>query len=94
MALHELATNAMRFDALSDDKGRAIPSRDIVDGTKPHRLWVHWEEPGGPPVTSPERTGFGSPMIERALAAKFGGTAEIDNRPHSVVLTVEAPLPE
>jgi len=65
-----------------------------VDGARPERLWVRWEELGGPPVAPPQRKGFGSRMIERALAAELDGTAEIDYRPRGLVCTVEAPLPD
>jgi PAS domain S-box-containing protein len=94
MALHELATNAVKYGALSTDAGRVILNWDIVDGSKPDRLWLRWEEIGGPPVTPPTHRGFGSRMIERALAAELGGTAEVDYRPRGVVFTLEAPLPE
>lgn len=94
MAFHELATNAVKYGALSNEAGRVILNWDIVDGSKPERLWVRWEEIGGPPVTSPERRGFGSRMIERALASELGGTAEIDYRPRGLVCTVEAPMPD
>ncbi|AWN51083.1 PAS domain-containing protein [Methylobacterium sp. 17Sr1-1] len=94
MALHELATNAVKYGALSNDKGRVMLNWDIVDGSKPDRLWLRWEEIGGPAVTPPQRRGFGSRMIERALAAELEGTAEIDYRPRGLVCTVEAPLPD
>ncbi|AWN42750.1 hypothetical protein DK389_22400 [Methylobacterium durans] len=94
MALHELATNAVKYGALSNDKGRVILNWDIVDGSQPPHLWLRWEELGGPPVVAPTRTGFGTRMIERALASELGGTAEIEYRPRGVVFTLEAPLPE
>ncbi|MEH3148627.1 MAG: PAS domain-containing protein [Methylobacterium frigidaeris] len=94
MALHELATNAVKYGALSNDRGRVILDWDIVDGMKPDRLWLRWEEIGGPPVTPPTRKGFGSRMIERVLAAEIGGAAEVDYRPRGAVFTLEAPLPE
>ncbi|WP_342151307.1 PAS domain-containing protein [Methylorubrum sp. SB2] len=94
MALHELATNAVKYGALSDANGRVILDWDIVGEDRPGRLWVRWEEIGGPPVTPPRRKGFGSRMIERALAAELGGTAEIDYRPRGLVCTVEAPMPD
>jgi len=94
MALHELATNAVKYGALSDGAGRVILNWDVVDGARPERLWVRWEELGGPPVAPPQRKGFGSRMIERALAAELDGTAEIDYRPRGLVCTVEAPLPD
>ena len=94
LALHELATNAVKYGALSNEKGRVILNWEVHDGAVPDRLWMRWEEVGGPQVTKPTRTGFGSRMIERALATELGGTAEIEYRPKGIVFTVEAPLPE
>lgn len=94
LALHELATNAVKYGALSNDDGRVILNWDRVESTKGERLWLRWEELGGPDVVPPTRQGFGTRMIERALAAEFGGSAEIDYRPRGVVVTVEAPLLE
>ncbi|MCK2053774.1 PAS domain S-box protein [Methylobacterium sp. 37f] len=94
LAIHELATNSVKYGSLSRDAGRVIVSWDVVDGSSPARLWFQWQEVGGPRVSRPTRTGFGSRMIERALAQEIGGTAEIDYRPRGVVFTAEAPLPE
>ncbi|KQO74568.1 PAS domain S-box protein [Methylobacterium sp. Leaf88] len=94
LAIHELATNSVKYGSLSRDDGRVIVSWDIVDGSSPDRLWFQWQEVGGPRVSRPTRTGFGSRMIERALAQEIGGTAEIDYRPRGVVFTAEAPLLE
>ncbi|WP_457106255.1 HWE histidine kinase domain-containing protein [Methylobacterium sp. P5_C11] len=94
MALHELATNAVKYGALSNDKGRVILNWDVVDGAKPAHLWFRWEEIGGPPVTAPSRGGFGTRLIERALAAEMGGTAEIQYRQSGAVFTLDAPLPD
>jgi PAS domain S-box-containing protein len=92
LALHELATNAVKYGALSNDEGRVILNWQLVDGATESHLWLRWEELGGPAVSSPSRTGFGTRMIERALAAEFGGSAEIEYRPRGVVFTIEAPL--
>lgn len=94
MALHELATNAVKYGALSNDSGRVVLDWGIVEGWQPPHLWLRWEEIGGPPVAKPKRNGFGSRMIERALAMELGGTARIAYRPGGVVFTVEAPAPE
>jgi PAS domain S-box-containing protein len=94
LAIHELATNSVKYGSLSSDDGRVIVSWDVVDGSSPDRLWFQWQEVGGPRVSPPTRTGFGSRMIERALAREIGGKAEIDYRPRGVVFTAEAPLPE
>lgn len=94
MALHELATNAVKYGALSKDGGQVALTWEVVIRSGPALLRLTWEETGGPPVTVPERAGFGSRLIERALASEMGGKAEIDYRPAGVRFTLEAPLPE
>lgn len=90
MAIHELATNALKYGALSNDSGAVRIAWDVVDG----RLKLEWRESGGPGVEVPSRRGFGSRMIERGLAAELGGSVEIHFNPDGVVCTVDAPLPE
>ena len=65
-----------------------------IEGDEPAQLRLRWEEAGGPPVAAPARKGFGSRLIERALAAEVGGTAAIDYAREGVVFSLEAPLPE
>ena len=93
MALHELATNAVKYGALSTDRGSVTLTWE-VEGERPAQLRLRWEEAGGPPVVAPARSGFGSRLIERALAAEVGGSASIDYARDGVVFTLEAPLPE
>lgn len=81
MALHELATNAVKYGALSGDSGRVRIEWSIVSD----RLNLSWSETGGPPVEPPTRTGFGSRMIERALAGSIGGSAKIEYLPGGIV---------
>jgi PAS domain S-box-containing protein len=94
MALHELATNAVKYGALATDEGSVRLTWDILDVEGSKRLRVRWEEFGGPAVTPPSKTGFGARMIQRALAVEIGGTAEIDYRPSGIVFTARAPLGE
>ena len=89
MALHELATNAVKYGALSVPEGRV----DIAwsdDGDTRFRLV--WIESGGPLVTPPTRRGFGVRMIERALASDLGGTVVIDFATEGLVCTIDAPI--
>jgi two-component sensor histidine kinase len=88
LAVHELATNAIKYGALSVETGRVDIGWDVSDG----RLRWRWRERGGPAVAPPARTGFGSRMIERALATQLSGTAAIDYRPDGIVCTIDAPL--
>ena len=94
LALHELATNAAKYGALSNDEGhvRLSWSIDDVDPAKERRFVFTWQEVGGPTVTPPSRRGFGSMMIERSLRAYFRGEASLDYHPAGLVFTLDAPL--
>lgn len=80
MALHELATNAVKYGALSNATGTVDVDWSIDDDT----FILTWSEAGGPEVSKPTRSGFGSRMIERALSASLAGTAKIDYRPQGI----------
>jgi PAS domain S-box-containing protein len=92
MAVHELATNAAKYGALAAPDG-TVAIRWTIEGAPP-RLRLTWRESDGPPVVPPTRRGFGTRMIERALAYEFGGTARLDYRPDGLVCTIDAPMPE
>ena len=92
MALHELATNAVKYGALSATDGRVDIAWDQVGQPGALRLALTWTERGGPPVTPPESRGFGSRLIERGLAAELSGSADIDFHPDGVVCRIEALL--
>ncbi|MDB5691440.1 MAG: hypothetical protein JWO81_503 [Alphaproteobacteria bacterium] len=87
MALHELATNASKYGALSVAGGRVI-LRWTLDGGD--RLRLEWREADGPGVRPPERRGFGLRMIERALSADLGATVGVDFEPSGLVCRIEA----
>jgi PAS domain S-box-containing protein len=78
MALHELATNAVKHGALASGGGsiRVGWAIEDCDGAACFRLT--WIERGGPPVSQPQRTGFGRTVIERMIAQTLGGTATLD----------------
>ena len=92
MALHELCTNATKYGALSNAEGRVSVTWRVEPDGEP-RLRLTWRESGGPPVSPPERRGFGSRMIERALAAELQGQVRLDFRPEGLVCEIDAPLP-
>lgn len=93
LALHEMATNAVKYGALTTANGRVLLNWDIDRSQQPHRFRLQWEEIGGPTVVAPKARGFGIQIIERNLAAEFNGKAAINFRPNGVVLTVNASLP-
>lgn len=89
LALHELATNAAKYGALSNDTGSVTVSWGIgLDAT----FHFVWRESGGPKVTEPERRGFGSRMINRVLAADFNGSVRVDYSPGGLLCEIRAPL--
>ncbi len=92
MALHELATNAVKYGALSNKTGTIEVSWQVQNGAAPPRLVLRWIEAGGPPVVAPQRRGFGSRLIERTLANDPDGQVEIAFAPTGVVCTVDAPV--
>jgi two-component sensor histidine kinase len=89
LALHELATNAAKYGALSMVGGSIAVTWGVADG----ELDFIWREIGGPPVAPPTHRGFGTRMIERTLATEFGGTVELVFEPTGLTCRVTAPLP-
>lgn len=90
MALHELGTNATKYGALSNTDGRVSVRWDVLnDGST---FAFHWLETGGPKVTAPNSQGFGSRMIEKALAGYFSGTATLDFAPDGLRFELLAPV--
>jgi PAS domain S-box-containing protein len=93
MAVHELCTNAVKYGALSNEEGKVVVDWKVMQVAGSSRLHFQWREEGGPRVAAPSSRGFGTRMIERALAAELGGSARIEFPPQGICCTVEAPLP-
>ena len=93
MGLHELATNALKYGALSVDGGQVKIQWAIIHDTV-SRLQMSWSERGGPPVFLPIPLGFGTRLIERSLAQDLGGTAQIIFAPEGIICLLDAPLEE
>jgi two-component sensor histidine kinase len=92
MILHEIATNAAKYGALSNDTGTIRLHWEILTETTPPKLRLIWTEAGGPPVVAPVQRGFGSRLIERSARDQLGGEATVDFLPHGVVYTVTCSL--
>jgi two-component sensor histidine kinase len=92
LAVNELATNAVKYGALSNDVGTV----GIVWSTPTHEtvpsFMFKWNESNGPPVVPPARTGFGSRLIERVLANDFGAKICITYSAGGIVCELLAPL--
>jgi PAS domain S-box-containing protein len=88
MAMHELATNALKYGALSNETGVVTVSWSVAGD----RLHLEWRETGGPPVSKPDRRGFGSRLIERGLAAEMSGDVAMMFEPGGLVCVIDAQL--
>jgi PAS domain S-box-containing protein len=91
MALHELATNAVKFGALSEGAGRVAISWRL-EGDPPERvLVVSWQESGGPAVSAPEYAGFGTTIIERITGQSLAGRVNTIYAPAGLTWELRAP---
>ena len=92
MALHELATNAIKYGALSVPEGQVTIRWNLNGNVTERRLTFSWTEQDGPIVATPTRIGFGTRMIERVLSRHIRGKAEIQYLPEGVRFAIEAPV--
>jgi two-component sensor histidine kinase len=90
MVLHELATNAAKYGALSCQGGVVAVSWRVLEGK---RLRIDWDEAGGPRVREPHSRGFGTRLVERGIAEELKGSAQISFAPAGVRGQIEIPLP-
>lgn len=94
MILHEIATNAAKYGALSNDSGTVTLDWEVIQESAGRKLRLVWTEAGGPPVTAPVQRGFGSRLIERSTRDQLGGEATVDFLPRGVVYTISCALEE
>ena len=94
MILHEMATNAAKYGALSNDTGKVVLDWEVDSDDAGPLLRLIWTETGGPRVVAPLQRGFGSRLIERSARDQLGGEATVDFLPTGVVYTVICALKE
>jgi PAS domain S-box-containing protein len=87
LALHELATNAGKYGALSTDKGRV----DVSWGTGGGMFMMRWTESEGPPVSTPLRRGFGTIVMDMMAERSVGGNVDLDYAPSGVIWKMACP---
>jgi two-component sensor histidine kinase len=92
LAVHELATNAVKYGSLSVPDGKVHVMWALTSGSGQPALLVEWVESGGPPVKKPERQGFGSKLIQRGLAQQLGGEIKLDFAPAGIRCVITFPL--
>lgn len=91
MALHELATNAVKHGALAAGDGRIRVDWSVEERAGQAAFSMAWVEEGGPSVDKPRRSGFGRTMIERMIAQALGGAATLDFAPGGVAWRFTCP---
>jgi two-component sensor histidine kinase len=92
MVLHELATNAAKYGALSNHSGRvSVRWFWLPNGSPHHRLAIEWQEIGGPPVSPPNASGYGTSIIRELLPYEVGGTTDLTFASSGVRCRMEVP---
>jgi PAS domain S-box-containing protein len=92
MAIQELATNAVKYGALSNASGEVWIEWSLDASVVPQCLNLTWQESGGPLVRAPSQRGFGTRLIERSLAQELNGQVAIEFAPEGVRCNVAAPI--
>ena len=87
LAMHELATNAGKYGALSTGKGRV----DVGWGTDGDTFTMSWTEREGPLVSAPKRGGFGTTVVERMAKQSVDGAVELDHAPSGLSWRLTCP---
>lgn len=90
LAVHELATNAAKYGALSSNVGN-VEVRWTIEPQE-QALTISWLESGGPPVSPPKRSGFGRLLLERAIASDLSGRVELDFAERGIRCVVQLPV--
>jgi CheY-like chemotaxis protein len=88
LALHELATNAAKYGALSTDSG----TLSVAWRAGPESLLLEWAETGGPPAAEPARLGFGLTIVRSSIEAQFRGGVRYEWRPEGLRCTLSIPV--
>jgi two-component sensor histidine kinase len=88
LLIHELATNAAKYGALSVHSGQISIHWTLVETN----LAIEWRETGRPIVAAPTHKGFGTRLLSRALG-QFGGSAELNFDPSGLICTMNVSIP-
>jgi two-component sensor histidine kinase len=92
MAIHELATNALKYGALATPGGRVAVTWTL-EGGPAGRLRLRWAESGGPPVEgAPAQRGFGTRVLDGTVRGQLGGTVALSWNVAGLACDIEVPL--
>jgi two-component sensor histidine kinase len=91
MVIHELATNAEKYGALSQPGGNISVRWSQTTNPPAPMLRIEWKETGGPQVAAPPREGYGSSVIRDLLVYEMGGRVELVFEADGIRCTIELP---
>lgn len=91
LALHELATNAVKHGALQTPKGRIKVSWRRLAADTQDVIAIDWIEEGGPAAQPPERRGFGSKLVDALIRRQIGGRIDVDFVASGLRVHIEVP---
>jgi two-component sensor histidine kinase len=91
LALHELATNAVKHGALSSASGRLYISWQVDQASSAGALKLDWRERRGPSVTTPKQTGFGHVVIKSMIEQAVRGSVELNFAKEGLHWSLQAP---
>jgi PAS domain S-box-containing protein len=92
LGLHELATNAAKYGALSNETGTVDIRWRRMPANEGHGVEIIWQERGGPSVTKPTRRGFGTTVIERHISRSLDSEVQLTFEPEGVRCRILIPL--
>jgi PAS domain S-box-containing protein len=93
MALHELGTNSAKYGALSTEFGRVAVAWNVhAEGPTQPQFTLSWVEEGGPAVSAPERSGYGSTVTSSMVEWSVGGELSIDYAPTGLIWRLTCPI--
>jgi PAS domain S-box-containing protein len=92
LVFHELATNAVKYGALSDGNGKVVVHWTLDAELEPAFVTIQWLEREGPSVTPPMQRNFGSKLLERTIMTELGGEVRLDFFPAGIECLIRLPI--
>jgi two-component sensor histidine kinase len=92
LVFHELATNAAKYGAMSNAKGRVAVDWRVTGNNRSRKLEIRWTESDGPPVSKPKVAGLGRTLIEKEMPHRLGASVKLDFRPTGLEWRASVPL--
>jgi two-component sensor histidine kinase len=92
LLLHELATNAAKYGALSNEHGRVSVTWTAEDRGGDRRFKFRWKETGGPTVSAPSKSGFGSALLQAAMPTGAGAAPRLSFDADGFIYELDVPL--